>query len=165
MNDSTPGKIARQSAVETRYLIMPRDANPLGSAFGGLVMSLIDETASMTAVRHCARPVVTAAIDSLAFLAPIRVGDHLLLNAQVSYTGKRSLEVMVRVTRENPVTGESALATTAFLTFVPINDAGNPMSVPPLRYENDTDKERMERARVRVEARKAHRLKHEEFEQ
>jgi acyl-CoA hydrolase len=157
-------KTAKESEVITRYLLMPRDVNQHGTAFGGLVMSLIDETASMAASRHSERLVVTASIDSLSFLLPIRVGEHVVLIARVSYTGKSSMEISVRVDRENPITRETALATTAYLTFVALDENGKPRAVPPLLCETEAEKQSFERAKQRVAARKDMRCKHDDFE-
>jgi acyl-CoA hydrolase len=157
-------KHARESEVVTRYLLMPRDVNQHGTAFGGLIMELIDGTASMAASRHSERLVVTASIDSLSFLLPIRVGEHVVLRARVSYTGKSSMEVSVRVEKENPVTREKALATTAYLTFVALDENGKPRAVPPLLCETDEEKHAFERTRERVAARREMRCKHDDFE-
>jgi acyl-CoA hydrolase len=161
MTGNNQAKHWSASAVQTRYLVMPSDANPFGTAFGGYVMSIIDGTAFMVANRHAGRHVVTAAIDSLSFVAPIRVGDQVALSARVSYTGSKSMEVYVRVEREDPVTGESLLATTAFLTFVSLGDDGRPCGVPPLLLRTDDERAQFEKARSRVESRKKHRSTHE----
>jgi acyl-CoA hydrolase len=156
-------KSADESAIVTRYILMPRDANPRGTAFGGLIMSWIDAAASMAAVRHCESEVVTAAIDSLAFRAPIRVGDHVVLNARVTYTGRSSLEVSVIVMRENPILKTSEIATTAYLTFVSLDDQGVPKEVPPLACDSAEECAGLEKARERVRSRKEHRSRHDEF--
>lgn len=158
-----PGKHWKDSMVETRYLVMPRDANPYGSAFGGLIMSVIDETAYMAASRHAGPSVVTAAIDSLSFLSPVRVGDQIVLSARISYTGKKSMEVSVTVVRENPETGERVRTTAAYLTFVALDDSGKPKEIPPLLLLTDEDRASFERARLRVVSRKEHRCRHDEF--
>jgi acyl-CoA hydrolase len=157
-------KPAKESEVITRYLLMPKDVNQHGTAFGGLVMSLIDGTASMAASRHSERLVVTASIDSLSFLLPIRVGEHVVLTARVSYTGKSSMEVSVHVERENPITRETALATTAYLTFVALDENARPRAIPPLLCETEDEKKALERATKRVAARKEMRCKHDDFE-
>ena len=154
---------SKDSAVETRYLIMPKDANPYGSAFGGLIMSVIDETAYMAASRHAGTSVVTAAIDSLSFVSPVRVGDQIVLNARVTYTGTKSMEVSVTVMKDNPDTGERRLATTAYLTFVALDEHGKPKEIPPLLLTTDDDRASFERARLRVASRKEHRCRYDEF--
>jgi acyl-CoA hydrolase len=148
------GKSPKESAVETRYLIMPHQANPHGTAFGGVIMAWIDMVAAMAAQRHCSKEVVTAGIDSLAFKEPIRIGDHVVLRASVNYVSRSSMEVGVRVTREDPYTGEQAVATTAHLTFVALDENKKPTTAPPVLPETDQEKRRYEHARLRVKARK-----------
>ena len=156
-------KHSDESAVETRNLLMPRDANPRGTAFGGLIMSWIDATASMAATRHCGMEVVTAAIDSISFRAPIRVGDHVVLRARVTYTGRTSMEVSVVVIRENPVACSSEVATTALLTFVALGEDGKPSEIPPLDCRTPEECASLEKAEKRVISRKEHRNRHEIF--
>ncbi len=148
------GKTPRESAVETRYLIMPHQANPHGTAFGGVIVAWIDMVAAMAAQRHCGKEVVTAGIDSLVFKEPIRIGDHVVLRASLNYVSRSSMEVGVQVTREDPYTGEQAVATTAHLTFVALDQNKKPTPAPPLMPETDEEKQRYESARLRVQARK-----------
>ncbi len=148
------GKMPSESAVVTRYLVMPQQANPQGTAFGGAIMGWIDMVAAMAAERHCGTEVVTAGIDSLSFKAPIRIGDHVVLEAAVNYVSRSSMEVGVRVTRENPTTGDSQLATTAHLTLVALDNNKRPVAAPPLMPETDEEKRRYENARLRVRQRK-----------
>jgi acyl-CoA hydrolase len=147
-------KSPSQSGVESRYLIMPHQANPHGTAFGGVIVAWIDMVAAMAAQRHCGREVVTAGIDSLAFKEPVRIGDHVVLRASVNYVSRTSMEVGVRVTREDPYTGQEAVATTAHLTFVALDENKKPTPAPPIRPETDQEKRRYEHARLRVQARK-----------
>jgi acyl-CoA hydrolase len=162
MHALTP-KSADDSAVESRYLLMPRDANPRGTAFGGLIMSWIDTVAAMAATRHCGTEVVTAAIDSLSFRAPICVGDQVVLKARVTHTGRTSMEVRVLVIRENPVKQSSETATTAYLTFVALDETGNPMEIAPLACDTPDECTSLEKASERVKSRKEHRSRHENF--
>ena len=148
------GKTPRESAVETRYLVMPPQANPQGTAFGGAIVGWIDMTAAMAGQRHCGCEVVTAGIDSLVFRHPIRIGDHVILRAAVNYVSRSSLEVGVQVIREDPYTGQQVMATTAHLTLVALDERKRPTPVPPLRPETPEEERRYEDARLRVEARK-----------
>jgi acyl-CoA hydrolase len=147
-------KTPSESAVETRYLVMPPQANPQGTAFGGAVVGWIDMTAAMAAQRHSGREVVTAGIDSLVFREPIRIGDHVILKAAVNYVSRSSMEVGVQVIRENPYTGARVIATTAHLTLVALDEQKRPTPVRPLRPETPEEKRRYEDARRRVEDRK-----------
>ena len=148
------GRSPKESAVETRYLIMPHQANPHGTAFGGAIVAWIDMVAAMAAQRHAGCEVVTAAIDSLAFKEPIRIGDHVTLKASVNYVSRSSMEVGVQVVKENPYTGQKVLATTAFLTFVALDKNKKPTAAPLILPETDAEKSRYENAKLRVRARK-----------
>jgi acyl-CoA hydrolase len=142
------------SATETRYILAPHQVNALGTAFGGVIMSWIDTVAAMVAQRHCNGVVVTASIDKISFKAPIYVGDHVILKASVNYVGTTSMEVGVQVSKENPVTGEQARTTTAYLTFVHLDDSGTPKKVAELTPETDEEKRRYKNAKLRAQARK-----------
>ena len=142
------------STVDSRYLLMPDQANPHGTAFGGVIMAWIDMIASMAAQKHSAAEVVTAGIDSLIFKEPIHVGDHVVLKACVNYVGRTSMEIGVRVIREDPYTAEQIIATTAHLTFVALNEKKQPVPVPALEPETDDEKRRFKNAKLRVQARK-----------
>jgi acyl-CoA hydrolase len=147
-------KTPAQSAVETRYLVMPNHANPYGTAFGGVVMEWIDMVASMAAQRHCGTEVVTAGIDSLAFEKPVRIGDHVVLKASVNYVGKTSMEVGVKVIIEDPATGQKNIATRAYLTFVAVDKNHRPIAAAPINPETEDEKRRWHNAALRVKARK-----------
>ena len=148
------GKSPAESAVSTRYLVMPEQANPHGTAFGGAIIAWIDMVAAMTAERHASREVVTVNIDSISFRQPIYVGDHVVLEASVNYVGRTSMEIGVQVSRQNPVTNESIMATTAHLTFVALDENKKPIVVAPIIPETDDEKRRYENAKIRVKTRK-----------
>jgi acyl-CoA hydrolase len=152
--EKTKGKHPKDSAVTTRYLLMPHQANPHGTAFGGAIVAWIDMVAAMVAQRHCGKEVVTAGIDSLIFKEPIRVGDHVILKASINYVGTSSMEIGVQVSREDPYTGEQVIATTAHLTFVALDENKRPTDVPPILPETEQEKRRYENAKLRVQARK-----------
>ena len=142
------------SAIVTRYILAPHQVNALGTAFGGVIMSWIDTVAAMVAQRHCHGVVVTASIDTISFKAPIYIGDHVILKASVNYVGDTSMEIGVQVSKENPMTGERARTTTAYLTFVHLGEDGAPKKVVPLAPQTEEDKRRYENAKLRVQARK-----------
>lgn len=133
---------------------MPHQANPYGTAFGGVIMAWIDMIASMAAQRHCGKEVVTASIDSLTFKEPIHVGDHVVLMATVNYVGRSSMEVGVRVIREDPYSNSQVIATTAHLTFVALDQDKRPIEVRPILPESADEKRRYENAKLRVQTRK-----------
>ena len=147
-------KTPAQSAVESRYLIMPHQANPQGTAFGGVIMAWIDMVASMAAQRHCGKEVVTVSIDSLSFEEPIYIGDHVVLKAMVNYVGRTSMEVGVQVVREDPTSNKKIIATTAHLTFVALDKNKKPTPVEPITPQTDDEKRHYQNAQVRVKARK-----------
>ncbi|MEB3223212.1 MAG: acyl-CoA thioesterase [Candidatus Sericytochromatia bacterium] len=153
----TTGKTPRESRVEMAEHVLPNDTNPHGTIFGGRVMALVDLAATIAASRHSRRAVVTASIDELHFLAPIKLGHIVLLEAQVNEAFSTSMEIGVTVSSENPVTGERRLTTTAYATFVALDDLGRPTQVPPLLPETDEERARQEAARARQQDRMARR--------
>lgn len=153
----TTGKTPGESRVEMAEHVLPNDTNPHGTIFGGRVMALVDLAATIAASRHARRAVVTASIDELHFLAPIKLGHIVLLEAQVNEAFSTSMEIGVTVRSENPITGERRLTTTAYATFVALDDLGKPASVPPLLPETEEERARQEGARARKQARIARR--------
>jgi acyl-CoA hydrolase len=151
----TPPKPASASRVQVTHLVMPGDANPVGTAFGGQVMRWIDLAASMVAMRHARLPVVTASVDQLTFLAPVRIGHMAILAAQVNAVFGTSMEIGVEVSSEDPATGERRTCCDAFLTFVAVGAGGRPTAVSPLLAESDDERRREREARVRRDARLA----------
>jgi len=120
---------------------------------GGWIMKLADEAGALSCMRHAQKKVATVAIDSMTFRQPIRLGDLVILNAEVTYTGRTSMETTVEVVAENPLTGERTHTNTAYLVYVALDDAGRPASVPGLIAETEEDKQKMEQARERQERR------------
>lgn len=148
-------KSPSESSVEMREMVMPNHTNAHNTVFGGTVMSWIDIAAAMVAARHCGKPVVTAHIDDIDFIAPIKVGYHVLIQASMNYVGRTSMIVGVKVTSENPYTGEARKTTKAYLTFVALDDLGRPVEVPGLNPESEDEIRRFENAKLRVEHKKA----------
>ena len=134
--------------------------NLLGNVHGGVVMRLVDSTAGAVAQRHSGGPAVTAAMDEMAFLAPVHVGDILRAEAQVNWAGRTSMEVGVRVETEpwNQAGTEPVHVASAYLVFVAIGADGEPREVPPLAPESDDEVRRMREAEIR----RAHRLARKE---
>jgi len=152
--DNQKAKAPAQSSVEARYVLMPDQANPYGTAFGGAIAAWIDMVASMAAQRHCGKEVVTASIDSLNFKEPIQIGEHVVLKASVNYVGRTSMEVGVQVSREDPYTGRTTVTTTAHLTFVALDKNKKPTQVPAIAPETEDEKRRYANAEMRVKNRK-----------
>jgi acyl-CoA hydrolase len=162
MNDAMPGRRVSDSATEMLQFVLPHEANVHGSVLGGTVMHWIDLAAAAVANRHSRRPVVTAAIDEMSFLAPINVGEFALLDARLTLVDKSSMEICVKVESEDPLTGEKRHTATAYVTFVALDPlTRRPTSVPPLILDTDEEKAEharaLERRRLRLERRKARR--------
>lgn len=153
------GKTVAESAVEMRELVLPNDTNTHGNILGGKVLHLVDIAAAMCAMRHCRKPVVTAAIDEVQFLNPIPEGHFVLVQASVNYTGRSSMEIGTKVMSEDPMTGEIQHTLTAYLTFVALTASKTPSEVPPVVAVTEDEKRRHEKARLRMEARRARRAK------
>jgi uncharacterized protein (TIGR00369 family) len=147
------GKPIGASRVVISQVMGPTEANVYGNVHGGVIMKLVDEAGGVAALRHCRRPLVTAAIDSLSFLHPVRIGNLLTLHAEVTYVGRTSVEAEVRVEAENMLSGEVTHVASAYVVYVALDETGRPMAVPPLLAETDADRRRMEQARLRREAR------------
>lgn len=150
---SLNGKSPKESSVTMTEIVLPSDTNALGTIFGGKIMSWIDIAGAIAAGRHARRVVVTASIDALHFLAPVKVGHVVHIRAMVNYTSRTSMEVGVRVESENLITGERIHTATAYTTFVALDDHGRPTPVPPLLPEDPEEKRRYEEARKRRESR------------
>lgn len=152
-DNSPAGKSPRDSAVTMTEMVLPSDTNALGTIFGGKIMSWIDIAAAIAAGRHARRVVVTASIDALHFLAPVKLGHYVHIRAMVNFTARTSLEVGVRVDSENPITGEVTHTSTAYTTFVALDDHGRPTPVPAVLAESPEEKRRFEEAKKRRESR------------
>ncbi len=147
------GKTPAESAVEMTEIVLPQHTNALGTVFGGVVMSWVDIAAAVAATRHCRRPAVTASVDALQFLAPIKLGWFVTIKASVNFASKHSCEVGVKVMSENPMTGERFHTSTAYTTFVALDAAGKPTAIPPVIPSTDVERERYEAAQKRRAAR------------
>ncbi|MBI5497813.1 MAG: acyl-CoA thioesterase [Deltaproteobacteria bacterium] len=141
------------SRVEMTQIVLPGDTNAHGTAFGGQVMAWMDICGAIAAQRHCRRAVVTAAVDELEFVEPIKKGMVVVLRAQVNMTWRSSMEVGVRVESENPTTGERRHALTAYLTFVAKGEDDRPVAVPPVVATAPADVQRQGDAVARRQAR------------
>ncbi len=149
------GKAVSESATVTTRIMMPTDANIIGNVFGGAIMRYMDEAAAIAAFRHARSNVVTASIDRMDFIAPVYVGDLLVLKAAVNYVGRTSMEVGVRIEAENPRTGEVTHAGSCFLTYVALDADKRPTPVEPIVPVTPDEKRRHREAMARREHRKA----------
>jgi acyl-CoA hydrolase len=146
-------KKVSESQVIMTELVLPEHTNALGTIFGGTVMSWIDIAAAIAAQRHARCVCVTASLDALHFKAPIRLGYIVHIKASVNYVGTTSMEIGVRIDSEDPKTGEMKHTSTAYLTFVALDEFGNPKTVPALISETVDEKRRHREALKRREAR------------
>ncbi len=142
-------KNVSSSEVIMTQLVLPIHTNSLDTVFGGTVMSWIDVAAAIAAQRHSNSEVVTASIDQLSFVAPIKKGWVVNLRASVNYVSKTSMEVGVRVEAENPKTSEYFHTASAYLTFVAVDTNGRPTAVPGLIINTEIDKRRFFAAEMR----------------
>ncbi|MFE2432455.1 acyl-CoA thioesterase [Streptomyces sp. NPDC059373] len=158
MNDAPPspaGKPTSASRTTLSHIMTAADTNLLGTVHGGVIMKLVDDAAGAVAGRHSGGPAVTASMDEMVFLEPVRVGDLVHVRAQCNWTGRSSMEIGVRVLAER--WNESTPAThvgSAYLVFAGVDEAGRPRTVPPVLPETEQDKRRYQEAQIR----RAHRL-------
>jgi acyl-CoA hydrolase len=142
-------KTPADSATEMVQVVLPNDTNPLGFILGGTVMHLIDIAGAIACHRHTRSLLVTAAVDGLQFLHPIKVGDLIILRARVTAVWSTSLEVEVEVFSEETLTGVRRMTSRAYLTFVGIDTDGQRVQVPPLRLTSDDERRKAAEADVR----------------
>jgi acyl-CoA hydrolase len=159
MNDNDKAKLlrprtVRESISEMAELVLPNDANPLNSLLGGRLMHWIDLAGAMAARRHSRQHVVTASIDHLDFLVPVRVGDLVILRSSVNRVYRTSMEVGVKVWVEHYRSDQDIHVSSAYLTFVAVDAAGDHLAVPPVVPETEDEKRRYEDAGRRREMRR-----------
>jgi acyl-CoA hydrolase len=143
------------SVSEMVELVLPNDANPMGSLLGGRLMHWIDLAGALAAFRHTRNYVVTASTDHLDFRFPVRVGDIVVLKSSVNRAFGSSMEVGVKVWVESVFTGERHHVSSAYLTFVAVDRHGSKMAVPPVEPESEEERVRYEDAGRRRELRRA----------
>ncbi len=156
---SRDGRPVRASQHETSEIMMPQHANVLGHVFGGVILSMMDRTAAVAAIRHARGNCVTVSVDRVDFREPIHVGDLVIMKASVNYAGRTSMEVGVRVEAENMISGVRRHTNSCYVTFVAIDRNGRPVEVPHVIPETDVERRRfaaaIERRRRRLEERNA----------
>jgi acyl-CoA hydrolase len=151
--NKTEPKSPSDSAVTMTEIVLPSDTNALGTIFGGKVMSWIDIAGAIAAGRHARRVVVTASVDALHFVAPIKLGYVVHIRAMVNFAARTSMEVGIRVDSEHPITGEMTHTATSYVTFVALDDHGRPTPVPQILPQNPEETRRFEEAKKRRESR------------
>lgn len=149
------GKSPSKSMVEMTELVLPNDTNILGNLLGGKLMHWIDIAGAMAASRHSNKTVVTVALDSLDFKHPIKMGELVILKAKLTWTGRTSMEVTVKVFSENTRTGVTTLSNTAYITYVAMDDNCQPITVTSILPETDEERQ----CYIEAELRRNRRLK------
>lgn len=150
-----PGRPIAASRITLSHIMSAHDTNLLGTVHGGVVMKMVDDAAGAVAGRHSGGPAVTASMDEMVFIEPVRVGDLLVVKAQVNWTGRSSMEVGVRVIAERwNESGPATHVASAYLVFVAVDAEGKPRPVPRVVPETDRDKRRCQEAQIR----RTHRL-------
>jgi acyl-CoA hydrolase len=143
------GRTPAETRVETVQVVLPNDANPLGNILGGTVMHLIDIAGAITAHRHSRSYVVTASVDGVNFAQPIRVGQVIMLRSEVTRAFHTSMEVEVKVYLEDYVKEERCLTSSAYVTYVAVDQQLRPKPVPPLIVRTAAEKRRYQEALTR----------------
>ena len=156
-----PGRPVRESMAEYTELTLPNDANSLGTLFGGKLMQYVDVAASLAAARHARCPIVTASVDHMTFLQPIKIGQLVVLKSAVNRVFRTSMEVGVKVFVEDLHTGEVRHVSSAYLTFVALDQDRNRVVLPPVIPESDDEKRRFEQAAHRRDQRLQMRARHQ----
>ena len=152
---SSESRTVSASQSEMTELILPNDTNTMGNLLGGRLMHFIDLVGAMAAYRHSRRPVVTASMEHIDFIAPVHIGDLLILKASVNRVFTRSMEVGVKVWVENAMVGVTRHVASAYLTFVAIDEQGRSVPVPPMLSETSEEQRRFADAGRRREQRKS----------
>ncbi|MDF1555016.1 MAG: acyl-CoA thioesterase [Deferrisomatales bacterium] len=151
---STPkGRTVAETAVQVAQMMQPSHANPAGNVHGGEIMKMIDDAAGAVAIRHARGNVVTASIDRLDFREPVYVGNLVFLKASVNCVGRTSMEIGVRVEAEDLRSGAVRHTASAYLTFVALDEVGNPAPLAPLIVETDEQRRRCEAGEQRKQER------------
>jgi len=140
------GRYVRESESDYSELALPNDANTFGNLLGGRIMHLVDLAGAIAAMKHCRNPVVTASVDHMDFIHPVKIGQLVRLRASVNRAFRTSMELGVKVWVEDLVTGAEKHVSSAYLTFVAIDAQGQGVPVPPVIPETDEEKRRYEEA-------------------
>jgi acyl-CoA hydrolase len=155
IDETLVGRPVRDSQSEMAELVLPNDANPLGALLGGRLMHWIDLAGAMAVHRHARSYAVTASVDHIDFLVPVRVGDLVILRSSVNRVFHTSVEVGVKVFVENYIADTAQHVASAYLTFVAIDREGNRLRVAPVVPETDEQRRRYDDAGRRRESRRS----------
>ena len=146
-------KFAHESYTIMNELVLPNDTNTLNNLMGGRLLHWMDIAAAISAQKHCNRIVVTASVDNVSFRHPVKLGDVISIEAQVTRAFNTSVEVRLTVWAQNIPSGTKVQSNEAFYTFVAIDQNGRTITVPQLEPETDEEKKLYEEALRRRELR------------
>ena len=144
---------ANPDELTLAQVMLPEDANPRGNVHGGTLMKLADTAGGVCATRHTRKRVVTVVMDSMTFEQPVYVGDLVEVHAQVTWTGRTSIETAVTIRAENALTGEVRQISTAYFVYVAIDENGRPTPVEPLPVSTPEQRRGLQAAEERRERR------------
>ncbi|MFI5696677.1 acyl-CoA thioesterase [Kribbella sp. NPDC051586] len=155
MSSSPLSRPPSETRLSLSHITAQNETNLLGTVHGGVIMTLVDSVAGVVAARHSGGPAVTASMDEMVFLVPVRVGDVVHFSAQVNWTGRSSMEVGVRITADRwDAVGPQMHVASAYLVFVAVDEEGKPREVPQVVPVTDEDRRRLREAGIR----RSHRL-------
>jgi acyl-CoA hydrolase/ferritin len=146
------GKTVRYSEIRMAQVMMPDQANPSGYVHGGELIKLIDNAAGVVAARHCQADIVLARVADISFLAPVEVGNLVLIHAYLTFVSRASMEVRIDLEAESLMTGERYPAIKAYLIMVSIDEDGKPREAPPLLISTEEQQQRFDEGKTRYEA-------------
>lgn len=146
---SRAGRAVRESQHETSEIMMPQHANNLGHVFGGVILSMMDRSAAVAAIRHARNSCVTVSVDRVDFREPIYLGDLVIMKSSVNFVGRSSMEIGVRVEAENLLDGVRRHTNSCYLTFVAVDADGRPVEVPAIIPEGEDEQRRYIAAQAR----------------
>ncbi len=154
MDNEMQGKTVAESATTLSQIILPGMTNPAGTAHGGELMKMMDNTAGVCATRHSRAIVVTAGIDEINFHEPVFMGNLATCKAHLTYVGRSSMEVRVNIDAEDLLTGDFRCCMTAYFVFVALDQDFKPVQLPPLQIENEMEQKMFDEAKERMAMRK-----------
>lgn len=146
-------KPVRASQAEMTEIVLPNDANIVGNILGGRVMHLVDLCCAIAASRHAGSICVTASIDQMDFRFPIHIGELVIVKASVNRAFRTSMEIGAKVFAESLLSGRRRHTSSAYLTFVAVDEHGDRIAVPPVLPETEEEKRRYDKAAIRREYR------------
>jgi acyl-CoA hydrolase len=158
-------RTVEHSRASVVRLTIPTDANFMGNVFGGQLLAEVDRVAYITASRHSKSNCVTASFDRVDFLAPVRVGEVVDLDSRLTYVGRTSMEVWVRIRAESLEGGDPHPVAEAYVTMVAVGPSNEPIPVPRLTLTTEDERRRFEEGRLRTELRRQSRLRAEKKEE